>query len=126
MRNIPARAELRPVLGRSSFIDDITDLRPNVYQSGSAIISATILENLRESSDFGKRTISYPSHEIGVEWIRTKHKTTKGVKHLSFPSTLKGVQSFLGSLNNINNFLQNTSVVAAVLYDLTDEQIRPD
>ncbi|KAE9298469.1 hypothetical protein PR003_g23226 [Phytophthora rubi] len=38
--------------------------------------------------------------------------------------TLKGVQSFLGSLNYDNKFIEDFSVVAAVLYDLTDEQMR--
>jgi len=46
------------------------------------------------------------------------------VMSLPFPSTLKGVQSFLGSLNYYNKFIEDLPVVASVLYELTDEQIR--
>ncbi|KAE8967403.1 hypothetical protein PR001_g28113, partial [Phytophthora rubi] len=43
---------------------------------------------------------------------------------LPFPKTLKGVQSFLGSLNYYHKFIEDFPVVAAVLYELTDEQVR--
>ncbi|KAJ8571600.1 hypothetical protein ON010_g5229 [Phytophthora cinnamomi] len=75
-------------------------------------------------SEFGKRTISYLFHEIGAEGIRAKPKIAKGVMDLPFPSTLKGVQSFLGSLNYYNKFIEDLSVIASVLYELTDEQIQ--
>ncbi|KAE9195575.1 hypothetical protein PF002_g23284 [Phytophthora fragariae] len=51
-------------------------------------------------------------------------KIAKGVRDLPFPNTLKGVQSFLGSLNYYHKFIEDFPVVAAVLYELTDEQIR--
>jgi len=37
---------------------------------------------------------------------------------------LKGVQSFLGSLNYYHKFIEDFPVVAAVLYELSDEQAR--
>ncbi|KAE8904751.1 hypothetical protein PF001_g20162 [Phytophthora fragariae] len=43
---------------------------------------------------------------------------------LPFPSTLRSVQSFLGNLNYYNKFIEDLPVVASVLYELTDEQIR--
>jgi hypothetical protein len=46
------------------------------------------------------------------------------VENLPFPSTLKGVQSFLGSLNYYHKFIEDFPVVAAVLYELSDEQVR--
>ncbi|POM70583.1 Reverse transcriptase [Phytophthora palmivora] len=48
----------------------------------------------------------------------------KGIQELPFPSTLKGVQSFLGSLNYYHKFIEDFPVVAAVLYELSDEQVR--
>ncbi|OWZ01447.1 reverse transcriptase [Phytophthora megakarya] len=78
-RNIPAPAELRPVLGRK--------------------ISVSL-----PKSAFGKRTISYLSYEIGAEGIRAKSKIAKGVKNLPARTTFKSVQSFLGSLNYCNKF----------------------
>ncbi|OWZ15519.1 reverse transcriptase [Phytophthora megakarya] len=75
-------------------------------------------------SKFGKRPISYLSPEIGAEGIRAKPKLAEGVKKLPFPTTLKGIQSFLGSLNYYNKFIKDLLEVAAVKYELTDEQIR--
>ncbi|KAE9302753.1 hypothetical protein PR003_g22178 [Phytophthora rubi] len=129
-RNIPAPPQLNPVLGRSSYIDDIAygaetwdqlciDLDRLLYRLRYWGISVSL-----PKSEFGKKTISYLSHEIGAEGIRAKPKIAKDVKDLPFPSTLKGVQSFLGSLNYYNKFIEDLPVVAAVLYELTDEQIR--
>jgi len=72
----------------------------------------------------GKRSIPYHSHEISAEGIRATPKIAKGMHDLPFPKTLKGVQSFLGSLNYYHKFIEDFPVVAAVLYELTDEQIR--
>ncbi|KAE9013489.1 hypothetical protein PR001_g15397 [Phytophthora rubi] len=121
---------MNPVLGRSSYIDDIAygtetwdqlclDLDRLLYRLRYWGISVSL-----PKSEFGKKTISYLSHEIGAEGIRAKPKIAKGVMGLPFPSTLKGVQSFLGSLNYYNKFIEDLPVVASVLYELTDEQIR--
>ncbi|KAE8965758.1 hypothetical protein PR001_g28626, partial [Phytophthora rubi] len=129
-RNIPAPPQMNPVLGRSSYIDDIAygtetwdqlclDLDRLLYRLRYWGISVSL-----PKSEFGKKTISYLSHEIGAEGIRAKPKIAKGVMSLPFPSTLKGVQSFLGSLNYYNKFIEDLPVVASVLYELTDEQIR--
>jgi len=75
-------------------------------------------------SEFGKLTIPYLSHEISAEGLRATPKIAKGVRDLPFPKTLKGFQSFLGSLNYYHKFIENFPVVAAVLYELTDEQVR--
>ncbi|POM74559.1 Reverse transcriptase [Phytophthora palmivora] len=53
------------------------------------------------------------------EGLRATPKIVKGVEDLPFPSTLKGVQSFMGSLNYYNKFIEDFT-----LYELTDEQIR--
>ncbi|KAE9295290.1 hypothetical protein PR003_g24059 [Phytophthora rubi] len=128
-RNIPAPPQLNPVLGRSSYIDDIV-CRAETWEQ-LCIDLNRLLYRLRywgilvslPKSEFGKKTIPYLSHEIGAEGIRAKPKIAKGVEDLPFPSTLKGVQSFLGSLNYYTKFIEDL-VVAAVLYELTDEQIR--
>ncbi|OWZ22535.1 reverse transcriptase [Phytophthora megakarya] len=72
-------------------------------------------------SEFGKRVIPYLSHEIGAEGIRATPKIIKGIHELPFPSTLNGVQSFLGSLNYYHKFIEEYAVVAASLYELTDD-----
>ncbi|OWY96121.1 reverse transcriptase, partial [Phytophthora megakarya] len=76
-------------------------------------------------SEFGKRVISYLSHELGAEGIRATPKIIKDIQEeLPFPSTLKGVQSFLGSLNYYHKFIEDYAVIAASLYELTDDQVR--
>ncbi|KAJ8535370.1 hypothetical protein ON010_g13369 [Phytophthora cinnamomi] len=61
--------------------------------------------------------------EISAEGIRTVPKIDKGVQDLPFPKTLKGLQSFLGSLNYYHKFIDDFPVVAAVLYELSDDQV---
>ncbi|OWY94890.1 reverse transcriptase, partial [Phytophthora megakarya] len=75
-------------------------------------------------SEFGKLSIPYVSHEISAEGIRATPKIAKGVQDLPFPTTLKGVQSFLGSLNYYHKFIEDYTVVAASLYELSDDQVR--
>ncbi|KAE9295409.1 hypothetical protein PR003_g24021 [Phytophthora rubi] len=104
-RDIPAPSQMGPIIGRSS-------LR---YWNISVSLP---------KSEFGKLSILYLSHEISVEGLRATPKIAKGVQDLPFPNTLKGVQSFLGSLNYYHKLIEDFPVVAAVLYELTDEQVR--
>ncbi|POM69521.1 Reverse transcriptase [Phytophthora palmivora] len=112
-RNIPAPSQMGPVLGRSSYIDDIAHGAPTWEQ---------LCQDL--NAEFGKLSIPYLSHEISAEGIRAIPKIAKGVKDLPFPTTLKGVQSFMGSLNYYNKFIEDLPVIAAVLYELTEEQMK--
>ncbi|OWZ14233.1 hypothetical protein PHMEG_00012325 [Phytophthora megakarya] len=61
-RNILAPSQMGPVLGRSSYIDDIAHGGPLSLPK----------------SEFGKRVIPYLSHEIGAEGIRATPKIVKG------------------------------------------------
>ncbi|KAE8960306.1 hypothetical protein PR001_g30423 [Phytophthora rubi] len=102
-RNIPMPSRIGPVLGRSSYIDDIAHgaatwdqlcdvLDALLYRLRYWNISVSLHKN-----DFGTRTIPYLSHEIGAERIRVTPKIVKGIQDLPFRKTLKGVQSFLGT-----------------------------
>ncbi|OWY93660.1 reverse transcriptase [Phytophthora megakarya] len=75
-------------------------------------------------SEFGKLTIPFLSHEVSADGIRALPKIVKGIESLPFPSTYKGVQSFLGSLNYYNKFIEDLPVVAAVLHKLDEEPVR--
>ncbi|OWY96372.1 reverse transcriptase [Phytophthora megakarya] len=129
-RNIPAPTQMSPVLGRSSYIDDIAHATPT-WDALCAVLDA-LLYRLRywdisvslPKSEFGKLSIPYLSHEISDEVIRATPKIDMGVQDLSVPSTLKGVQSFLGSLNYFHKFIEDYPVVAASLYELSDDQVR--
>ncbi|KAG3105406.1 hypothetical protein PI124_g3268 [Phytophthora idaei] len=73
---------------------------------------------------FGKLSIPYLSHEISAEGLRAIPKIAKGVVDLPFLTTLKGVQSFLGSLNYYYKFIEDLPLVASALYELTEDQLR--
>ncbi|OWY95989.1 reverse transcriptase [Phytophthora megakarya] len=129
-RNIPAPSQMGSVLGSSSYIDVIAhgaatwdqlcgDLDALLYRLRYWSISVSL-----PKSEFGKRVIAYLSHEIGAEWIRSTPKIVKDIQELPFPSTMKGVQSFLGSLNYYHKFIEDYAVVAASLYELTDDHVR--
>ncbi|OWY95904.1 reverse transcriptase [Phytophthora megakarya] len=111
--NIPAPSQMGPVLGRSSYIDDIAhgastwdqlceDLDALVYRLRYWNISMSL-----PKSEFGKLTIPFLSHEVGADGIRPLPKIVKGIEDLS---TYKEVQSFLG--------------IATVLYELDEERVR--
>ncbi|OWY93909.1 reverse transcriptase [Phytophthora megakarya] len=46
------------------------------------------------------------------------------VRDLPFSSTLKGIRSFLQSLNHYNKFCEDLLVVAAMLYELDEDWVR--
>ncbi|KAE8993020.1 hypothetical protein PR001_g20782 [Phytophthora rubi] len=129
-RDIPAPSQMGPVIGRSSYIDDIAHGAPTwdqLCEDLNALLFRLRYWNISVSlpkSEFSKLSIPYLSHEISAEGLRATPKIAKGVQDLPFPKTLKGVQSFLGSLNYYHKFIEDFPVVAAVLYELTDEQVR--
>ncbi|OWZ12003.1 reverse transcriptase [Phytophthora megakarya] len=109
-RNIPAPPQMGPVLGRSSYIDDIArgaatwdQLCEDLNELLLRLRYWNILVSLPKS-EFGKLVIPYLSHEISAEGIR--------------------VLSFLGSLNYYHKFIEDFPVIAASLYELTEERIR--
>ncbi|OWZ15652.1 reverse transcriptase [Phytophthora megakarya] len=124
-RYIPAPPQMGPVLGRSSYIDDIAhgaatwdhlcdDLNELLYRLRYWNISVIL-----RKSEFGKLVIPYLSHEISAEGIRADPKIVNGVQALPFPATLKGV-----FLNYYHNCFEDLPVIAAPLYELTEEWIR--
>ncbi|OWZ06677.1 hypothetical protein PHMEG_00021040 [Phytophthora megakarya] len=115
---------MSPVLGRSSYIDDIAHGTP-IWDALCADLDA-LLYRLRywnisvslPKSEFGKLPIPYLSHDISAEGIRATPKIAKGVQDLPFPTSLKGI------LNYYNKFIEDYPVVAASLYELSDDQVR--
>ncbi|OWY95361.1 reverse transcriptase, partial [Phytophthora megakarya] len=122
-RNIPAPTQMSPVLGHSSYINDIAHGAPT-WDALCADLDA-LLYRLRywnisvslPKSEFEKLSIPYLSHEISAEGIRATPKIAKGVQDLPFPTTLKGPELY-------HNFIEDYPVVAASLYELSDDQVR--
>ncbi|OWZ13116.1 reverse transcriptase [Phytophthora megakarya] len=128
-RNIPTPTQMGPVLGRSSYIDDIAHGAPTwdkLCGDLNALLFRLRYWNISVSlpkSEFGKQVIPYLCHEVCVERIRATTKIAKSVQDLPFPSTLEGIQSFLGSLNYYNKVIVDLPVVAAVLYELDEDRV---
>ncbi|POM65125.1 Reverse transcriptase, partial [Phytophthora palmivora] len=105
-----------------SYIDDIAHGAPTWDQlcdDLNALLFRLRYWNISVSlpkSEFGKLSIPYLSHEISAEGLRATPKIFKGVEDLPFPSTLKGVQTFMGSLNYYNKFIEDLPVIAATLH----------
>jgi hypothetical protein len=126
-RNIPTPSQMVPVLGRSSYIDDIvhgTATWDELCEDLNALLFLLRYWISLPKSEFGKRSIPYLSREISAEGIRATPKIAKRVQSLPFSSTLKGVQFFLGSLSYYHKFIEDYPVIASVLDELSDEQVR--
>ncbi|OWY90076.1 hypothetical protein PHMEG_00041962 [Phytophthora megakarya] len=76
-------------------------------------------------SIFVQPRVDFLSHEVVPEGLRADAKKIKRVTELSFPTTKKGMQSFLGALNYYSRFIQDFAVYAATLYQLKEEDFEP-
>lgn len=127
---IPVPVSTESVIRRRSYIDDI------LLGASSWDDLCVLLDRLMEACDlwglsisvpkskFGKRRVDYLGHEIGEEGLRATPKNIDELQQLPFPSTLKGIQSFLGSLNYYNKFVEDFAIYAAALYEVTEDDIR--
>ncbi|GMF19197.1 unnamed protein product [Phytophthora fragariaefolia] len=96
-RNIPAPASMGPVLGRSS----------------------------QPKSEFGKLSIPKP---VTRNQCGRNTGSPEDCQRSSGPAISEDSerQAFLGSLNYYHKFVENFPVVAAVLYELSDDQVRSE
>ncbi|OWZ12681.1 reverse transcriptase [Phytophthora megakarya] len=105
-RRIPP---MGPVLSRSSYIDDIIYGAPS-WDDLCKTLNA-ILYRLRYWNISLGRNPDVP-------------EANGKVLNLPFSKTQKGIQSFLGSLNYYAKFIEDLPVLAATLYEASDEQLR--
>ncbi|KAH9086098.1 hypothetical protein LEN26_020460 [Aphanomyces euteiches] len=102
-----------PVANRTSFADDISDgaeTWDGVVELTDRILRRLTYFNVSISaskSKFGKREIEFLERRINLE----------------FPTSLQGVQSFLGSLNFYSRFVENYAIKASSLYEIFREDI---
>ncbi|KAJ0389542.1 hypothetical protein ATCC90586_011704 [Pythium insidiosum] len=117
--NLPAPKRLGPVLGRSSYIDDVAGggetwdemvemLDRLMYRLRYWRISVNLLK-----SSFGKRSIDYLSHRVDRFGIKATPKIAKELDQLPFPPNLKALQSFLGSINYYGKFIEDHATIAS-------------
>ncbi|KAG3056383.1 hypothetical protein PI125_g25572 [Phytophthora idaei] len=120
-----------PVFGRRSFVDDIC-FGGDDFDSCLAILDRllTRFEQSRISVCFTKSIFYQPkvgflSHEISPERIKADPKKLAAITELSFPTSKRGMQSFLGALNDYSCFIQDFAVYGAALYQLKEEDFGP-
>ncbi|OWZ13933.1 LOW QUALITY PROTEIN: hypothetical protein PHMEG_00012661 [Phytophthora megakarya] len=120
-RNIPVLSQMSPVLGRNFYIDDIAHGDPTWDQLCKDL--NTLLYCLRywnvfvslQKSKFDILTIPYLLMRSVLKTLGPK--IANSVQELPLPRT-KGI------LNYCHKFIEDFSVVASALHELTDEQIK--
>ncbi|GMF28755.1 unnamed protein product [Phytophthora lilii] len=73
-----------------------------------------------EKSEWGMSRLDYLGHKVTERSLQAKSKNLDALTTLEFPRTLKGLQSFLGSLNYYHRFIADFTVYATSSYALTE------
>ncbi|OWY95698.1 reverse transcriptase [Phytophthora megakarya] len=100
-----------PVLSRSSYIDDIIYGAPS-WDDLCKTLNVLLYRLRLPKSEFGVKKCKYLGHDISSDGIRTSPKLAE--------------KSFLGSLNYYAKFIEDLPILAATLYDASDEQLRSE
>ncbi|OWY91670.1 hypothetical protein PHMEG_00039653 [Phytophthora megakarya] len=127
----PDESSLVPVFDRRSFVDDIcfggetfdgclSTLDRLLRRFTECRISVSFTKSI-----FVQPRVDFLSHEVVPEGLRADAKKIKRVTEFSFPTSKKGMQSFLGALNYYSRFIQDFAVYAAALYQLKEEDFEP-
>ncbi|KAH9128053.1 hypothetical protein AeMF1_001722 [Aphanomyces euteiches] len=118
-----------PVANRTSFADDISDgaeTWDGVVELTDRILRRLTYFNVSISaskSKFGKHEIEFLGHWISRRGLSARPKGLEKLINLDFPTSLQGVQSFLGSLNSYSRFVENYAIIASSLYEISREDI---
>ncbi|KAG3089764.1 hypothetical protein PI125_g17910 [Phytophthora idaei] len=129
--NEPDESSLIPVSNRRSFMDDICFggvTFEDCLTTPDRLLSR--FEECRISVSFTKSIfiqsrVGFRSHEVSREGIKADVKKLAAILELEFPTTKRGMQSFLGALNYYGRFIQDFAVYGAALYQLKDEAFAP-
>ncbi|OWZ03542.1 hypothetical protein PHMEG_00024714 [Phytophthora megakarya] len=117
----PDESSLVPVFDRRSFVDDIC-FRSETFDGCLSTLDR-LLRRFTECRISPR--VDFLSHEVVPEGLRADAKKIKRVTEFSFPTSKKGMQSFLGALNYYSRFIQDFAVYAAALYQLKEEDFEP-
>ena len=122
----PETDQTSSVLGRRSYIDDI--LIPatswtSLYDKVERLLTACYRWNLSISltkSFWGRRKVDYLGHQVSLAGLEANPKDLGALVNIPFPTTLRSMQSFLGSLNYYSRFIEDFAIYASVLYELRE------
>ncbi|OWY91289.1 hypothetical protein PHMEG_00040195 [Phytophthora megakarya] len=110
----PDESSLVPVFDRRSFVDDIC------FESETFDRCLSTLDRLLRRFTECRINVSFTK-----KGLRVDAKKIKRVTEFSFPTSKKGMQSFLGVLNYYSRFIQDCAVYATALYQLKEEDFEP-
>ncbi|KAG3181215.1 hypothetical protein PC128_g15232 [Phytophthora cactorum] len=124
-------SSLVPVFGRRSFVDDIC-FGGEDFDSCLATLDRLLTRFVQcwisisfTKSIFCQPKVDFLSHEISPEGIKADSKKLAAITELSFPTSKRGLQPFLGALDYYSRFIQDFEVYGAVLYQLKEEDFGP-
>ncbi|GMG14712.1 unnamed protein product [Phytophthora fragariaefolia] len=119
----PVRPGVHSTLGHRSYIDDILiggtswdDLCEKVERLLDACEQWHLSISV-EKSEWGMTQVDYLGHKVSKRGLRAYSKNLASLTALEFPRTLKGLQSFLGSLNYYHRFIPDFAVHAICAFE---------
>ncbi|KAE8969380.1 hypothetical protein PR001_g27514 [Phytophthora rubi] len=114
------------VLGRRSYIDDILVTAgswENLYEKVDKLLDACDEWNLSISvikSFWGMKKVNYLGHRVSADGMEARPEDLSSLANLPFPTTLRSMHSFLGSLNYYSRFIEDFAIYASILYELRE------
>ncbi|GMF27096.1 unnamed protein product [Phytophthora fragariaefolia] len=122
----PDQSSLVPVFERRSFVDDIC-FGDQTFDKCLDTLDR-VLEHFAEcrtsvsfpKSIFVQQKVDFLSHTVTPNGIQADPKKLAAIAELPFPTSKKGMQAFLGTLNYSGRFILNSAVYGAVLYQLME------
>eukprot|EP00644_Phytophthora_capsici_P018649 jgi/Phyca11/132008/e_gw1.126.3.1 len=103
------------LLGRRSYIDDILVTSSDwdgLCEKVERLLDACDRWNLSISvvkSFWGYSKVAYLGHQVSAEGLEASPKDLEALGNLPFPTSLRSMQSFLGSLNYYSRFIEDFS-----------------
>ncbi|POM65108.1 LOW QUALITY PROTEIN: Reverse transcriptase, partial [Phytophthora palmivora] len=113
------------VLGRRSYIDDILVTGrswDSLCEKAEKLLDACDDWNLSISvaKSFWGQKVDYLGHRVSAGGLETHPNDLSALQELPFPTNLRSMQSFLGSLNYYSRFIEDFAIYASVLYELRE------
>ncbi|POM79906.1 Hypothetical protein PHPALM_2322, partial [Phytophthora palmivora] len=125
------QSKLVPVFHRRSFVDDICfggksfdECLETLDRLLSRFAECRISVSFTKSI-FVQPKVGFLSHAITNEGIQADTKKLAAIAELMFPSSKKGMQSFLGALNYYGRFIQGLAAYGVVLYQIKEADFEP-
>ena len=109
------------------FIDDILIFAPTLPEL--IVRLRSVLMRLRGKIKLGgkkcqlfRRQLEYLGHDISEKGVATTGRIVEAVKKFEAPTTVKGIQSFMGLCNFYRRFVKDFGKISKPLHDLTKGQ----